>query len=149
MKKVYVLALVITLVAMAGVVHAGFPSVGSVTKNVVNDAVDMGKHKVIQDEINKEIGKQSCQFKDNNTHTDLTCDFNKIIDVITSRKSVIESLGQGTIYTNIEVIGSKDTRYDRKNHLRDLSESKLSWTRLSINDIEGSTNNVKVWVEVK
>lgn len=149
MKKMYVLALVVTLVSMAGLAHAGFPSVGSVTKNVVSDAVDMGKHKVIQDEINKELGKQSCQFKDSKTHTDLTCDFNKVIDVITSRKSVVEGLGQGTVYTYIETIGSKDNRYDRKNHLRDLAESKLSWTRLSINDIEGSSNNVKVWVEVK
>ena len=149
MKKVYVLALVVTFVSMAGLAHAGFPSAGSMTKTVVNDAVDMGKHKVLEDEINQELGKQSCQFKDNNTHTDLTCDFNKVIDVITSRKSMIEGLEQGTVYTYIETIGSKDNRYDRKNHLRDLAESKLSWTRLSINDIESSTNNVKVWVEVK
>lgn len=148
MKKMYVLALV-TLVSLAGLAHAGFPSVGSVTKGAVNDAMDMGKHKVIQDEINKELGKQNCQFKDSKTHTDLTCDFNKVIDVIASRKSVIEGLGQGTIYTYIETIGSKDNRYDRRNHLRDLSESRLSWTRLSVNDIEGITNNVKVWVEVK
>lgn len=149
MKKMYVLALVVTLVSMAGVAHAGFPSVGSMTKNAVNDAVDMGKRKVMQDEINKKLGEISCQFANGNTHTDLTCDFNKVIDVITSRKSVIEGLGQGTIYTYIETIGSKDNRYDRKNHLRDLAESKLSWTRLTINDIEGSSNNIKVWVEVK
>ena len=149
MKKISVLALIVTLISMAGIVHAGLPSVGSVTNKATDEAVDMGKHKALENEINNELKKQSCQFKDNNTHTDLNCDFDKVLNVISSRKTMIEGLDQGTLYTNIEVTGSKDNRYDRQSYLQDKANSKLSWARVSTNSVEGKDNNIKVWVEVK
>lgn len=145
MKKI--ISFVFVAVLMAASAHA--ISMKGIAKDATSKAVDTAKNKALESEINNELKKFDCKFKDASTHTDLTCDFNQVIDVISKRKGPLEALDLATVYTHIKVVGTKDNRYQRENHLEDVANIKLSWANVDAMSIEGKDNDVDVWVEVK
>ncbi len=153
MKKTSILALVIGL-GLAANVHAfGLPKVStgnSTLNSVANSAVDMGKNKVIEDQINKDIRKQNCSFKKNSSET--TCNLHGVISSINNKKSALQAAGLiNNVTINVVAHGPNkgNLMSERNDNVYNALWSQLSWTSYNKATNKDGTDGLDISVSVR
>lgn len=109
----------------------GLPKINtgnSTVNSIANKTLDTAKNKAIENEINKNIQKQNCAFKPNSSAT--TCNLDRVISSIVSKKNTLESLGLvSRVYVHVTSHGPSKGNliYDRDNHVYNTLYGRMSW----------------------
>lgn len=157
MKRKILLGLTMAAFVSTSAMGFGVPKINtgnSTVNSAVNKAVDMGKNKVIEDALNKDLAKKNCAFVDNSTQT--TCDLNQVLNTLRSQESALKAAGlinNVTIYATAH--GDKKgaaSAYNRsvsvRNALYDNAPSWRYWYYRPAEKKDGS-NQLELRVQVK
>ena len=152
MKKLIGTTLALALISST-VFAFGLPKLNSgnsTVNSVVNTAVDQGKNKAIESEINKVIKQQNCSFRANSSET--TCDLHKVISTIESKRSTLQSLGLVNGVT-INIISHGPMKgslmSDRNDHVYNALWSQLSWPHYNKSTNRDESNALDISVSVR
>lgn len=146
------------LVASSAWAGFGIPKVNtgnSTVNSAVNKGVDMGKNAAVAKVINDKLTKYNCQFKNDATMTDTTCNMDKIIKELTMWKSGLESTLVNNVTVNVKA-SAKDTvksassiASSRAQEIRNRLYKTMSWWDYTVTSNTQEGNGLSIWVTVK
>lgn len=159
MKRSLILGLGL-VVLVAGSAWAGFglPKVntGNSTMNsVVNKGVDMGKNAAVAKIINDKLTKYNCQFANDSTTTDTTCNMDKMVNELTMWKSGLESTLVNSVTVNVKASAKDNIKSastvasTRAQEIRNRLYKTMSWWDYTVTSNTQEGNGLSVWVTVK
>jgi len=130
--------------------HAGFGdslggSVGGKAGKVVGKTVDSAASAALIDDLNKDIQKKNCRFKDGKTEFDTTCSLSEVASIISKHRSAIENVFGKKVRISITA-NAKDRSlaYTRARNVRDNLSGSVSWWRINYTGVQSGSNNLSI-----
>lgn len=147
-------------VLVAGSAWAGFglPKVNtgnSAVNSALNKGVDMGKNAAVAKIINDKLTKYNCQFSNDSTTTDTTCNMDKMINELTMWKSGLESTLVNSVTVNVKasakdsVKSASTVASTRAQEIRNRLYKTMSWWDYTVTSNTQEGNGLSIWVTVR
>jgi len=139
--RIATLSVLSLFVFAAGAYAYGIPGAPS----SVNKAVKEVGSTAVLDQLNKDLSKQGCNFKNADTDFETNCNFSKVASTINKHRSAIENVFGKKVRVNITAFGNKDYLANKRaRNVRDnlVAQTGMNWWRVNWNGVKGSSNNI-------
>ncbi len=124
-------------------VHAygGFGNIGGLGGNAgknIGKSLDTAGSMVVIDQLNKDIRKEGCRFKNATTENETTCSMSKVAGIINKHRSAVENVFGKRVRLEVTAnAADRSLANKRARNIRDDLSGSVSWWRINYRGATG------------